>query len=567
MMTRLFNLAQRIAQPWREMPWVLLIIVFLAAQGMVSAVSTPLGYAPDEAAHLSYVRDSIQSPTLMPDYAAGQIMGFRSPNYLAHPPLYYSALGLVGKVFHLEPKRHYLVFRSLGVLFVGLGLVFMALGARALGIAQGPIALTLLACAAVPMFPYIAGSVSNDTMLYLGVALAFYGLALSLQATARHHTHYQWPLLIGLLITFLTKATGMAFLVFFFLIYATVSIRRIRPAPLLANAWRPALAFMLLVGTYYVATFLTYGSVFPRAGNLYDFPAPPDLMGFQGYAGEFFGSMWRRLPGIVSHLSVAPMPPVLAPAFYGMLMLPLVGWLIVRFSSPLLQPKPDAIRLFDAMGLAAVATMTIHLVLGYRTYTGNGVLSGFQPRYYAYFLPLMWFPFFVLCRAGWFRQTVTGLFALSAVVAFWGTVPYVQLRQQEALQSIEQGFVYNAPAGNQRQMAALNLRESTTGNLDDLSWQDGVLRARGWVFDNQTSQPVPRVWVLAQDQLLTTVKVQASRPDVVTALGQPGAEFAGFSFALRGLPVEWPLCQFQLIAEFRDGSFGRLPMPGCPVDN
>ena len=566
-MTRLFHLAQRIAQPWREMPWVLLVIVFLAAQGMVSAFTTPLGYAPDETPHLSYVRDSMASPTLMPDYAEGQIMGFRSPNYLSHPPLYYSALALVGKVFHLDAKRHYLVFRSLGVLFVSLGLVFMALGGRALRVSPTAIALTLLGCAAVPMFPYIAGSVSNDTLLYLGVALAFYGLALSLQATERHHTHYQWPLLIGLLITFLTKATGMAFLVFLALAYATVSIRRLRPVALLAHAWRPALVFTFLVGTYYIATYLTYGSLFPRAGSLYDIPAPPELMNFQGYATEFFGSMWRRLPGIVSHLSVAPMSPALAPAFYGMLMLPLVGWLVVRFSGPLLLPRPEAIRLFDAMGLAAVATITIHLVLGYRTYTGNGVLSGFQPRYYAYFLPLMWFPFFVLCRPGWFRQTVTTLFALSSVVAFWGTVPFVQLRQQEALQSIEQGFVYTAPTGTQRQMAALNLRASTTGNLDDLSWQDGTLRARGWVFDNQGSLPVPRVWVLAQDQLLTTVKVQASRPDVATALGQPGAEFAGFSFALRGLPPEWALCQFRLLAEYRDGSFGRLALPGCSVDN
>jgi hypothetical protein len=219
------------------------------------------------------------------------------------------------------------------------------------------------------------------------------------------------------------------------------------------------------------------------------------------------------------------------------------------------------------MGLAALATITIHLVLGYRTYTGNGVLSGFQPRYYAYFLPLMWFPFFVLCRAGWFRQTVTALFALSALVAFWGTAPFVLLRQQEAMQGIEQGFVYTAPVSTDRLQATLNLRGSTTGNLDDLSWQDGVLRARGWVFDNAASQAVPRVWVLAQDQLLTTVKVQASRPDVVAALGQPGAEFSGFAFALRGLPTDWPLCEFRVIAEFRDGSFGRLTLPGCPVDN
>jgi hypothetical protein len=560
-------LLQRLMQPWLEMPWVLLAIVFLTGQAMVSAMNTPLGYAPDEIPHLSYVRDAMQSPTLMPDYAEGKTIGFRQPNYLSHPPLYYSALGAVGKVFRLDPKGNYLVFRSLGVVFVALGLMAMALAARALKLRPGTIALLLLACSAVPMFPYLAGSVTNDTLLYLGVTLAIYGLVLSLQAREHHRTGYQWPLLAGLLITFLTKATGMAFLVFFFLAYAALSVRQLRPVALVRHAWLPSAVFLLLVGGYYVATYLTHGSLFPRAGNLYDVAPPAQLLNFQGYASEFFSSMWRRLPGIVSHLSVAPLPEVLAPAFYAMLMLPVVGWVVVRWSAPLLQDLPRAIQLFDALGLAAVATIAIHLVLGYRTYLGNGVLSGFQPRYYAYFLPLMWLPFFALCRAGWFRQLVTILFALSAVVTFWGTVPFVQLRQQEAKQNIEQGFVYTHPSSGQNESARLVLRDQVTGNIDELSWNAGILKGRGWVFDAQKADAVQRVWILAGDRYITAVKVQAARSDVALALGNPIAEFSGFGFSLRGLPADNALCGFHLLAEYRDGTFGRLPFAGCPVDN
>jgi hypothetical protein len=566
---RLTRALLRLTQPWREMPWVLLVIVFLAAQAMVSATNTPLGYAPDEIPHLSYVRDGMASPSLMPDYAHGTTIGFRQPNYLSHPPLYYSSLAAIGKLFHLDPKGNYLIFRALGVAYVSLGLMVMALVARQLGIGAGTTALVLLSCAAVPMFPYLAGSVTNDTLLYLGVALAVYGLVLSLKAREGLQAAYTWPLLLGLLITFLTKATGMAFLVFFFLIYAVLSVRQVRPVALMRHVWLPTIAFALIVGGYYIGTYLTHGSLFPRAGSLYNVAPPANLLNFQGYAGEFFSSMWRRLPGIVSHLSVAPLPQSLAPVFYGMLMLPLVGWVIVRWSPPLLEPKPRVIQLFDAFGLAGVATITIHLVLGYRTYLGNGVLSGFQPRYYAYFLPLMWLPFFALCRDGWFRQLVTALFALATVVSFWGTVPFVQLRQQEAKQSIEQGFVYQTPSpGAKIEHAQLVLREQVTGHLDELTWNGSVLKGRGWVFDTEKSDSVQRLWILSGGRFVTAVKVQAARPDVAIATGSPRAEFAGFAFALRGLPNEnTTLCGFSLLAEFRDGTFGQLPVNDCPVDN
>ena len=87
------------------------------------------------------------------------------------------------------------------------------------------------------------------------------------------------------------------------------------------------------------------------------------------------------------------------------------------------------------------------------------------------------------------------------------------------------------------------------------------------MFDTQKLEAVSRLWLLANDRYIATIKVQAKREDVALALGTPLAEFAGFAFALRNLPADWTLCQFSLLAEYRDGTFGRLPLPGCTGDN
>ena len=55
-----------------------------------------------------------------------------------------------------------------------------------------------------------------------------------------------------------------------------------------------------------------------------------NLLAFPDYAREFAQSMWRRLPVVMSHLSVAPIPAWLTPVFHAMVFLPLVGWLVVR---------------------------------------------------------------------------------------------------------------------------------------------------------------------------------------------------------------------------------------------
>jgi Predicted membrane protein (DUF2142) len=565
MLHRMTNSIRKGFQTWAGMPLALFMLVFVVLQGVVMASHTPLSYPPDEIPHLSYIHDSIRSPTVMPNYRDGKIMGFTQPNYLAHPPLYYSGLGAVGKVFALHPKADYLIYRLIGVGLVGLGLAFVVLTARELRLTQNTTALMLFACASVPMFSYIAGSVSNDTLLYTGMTLSFYGMA----RFANPVRHGPDPLsavllLTGLLIVFLTKATGVVFIILMLGGWGLRNLRRLQPTILLQNFWPHAVVFAVIVGGYYAYTWLHHGAFFPTPGRLYGATPPAEPLDLMGYTREFVGTMWRRLHGIMSHLSVTPIADRWQPVFYIMVCLPVVGWLVVRFSTPLLTANRMAVRYFDAVALATLGTVLVHLVFGYRAYLGNGVLSGLQPRYYMYLLPLLWFPFFVLCQPGWFKQAVTTVFAASALVVFWTSSPQVLLKQHLALQELPRNLAYADRTRLQNTPIRLPLRSTLEGNVETLTLTNGELRAKGWAFDTRLGDKVQRIWVMARDEFVSSVPVLIRREDVAAALGTPNALSTGFAFTARHLPTSLQTCDIRLLAEFRDGSVGPLKNDLCP---
>lgn len=552
-------------QTWASMPLALFMLVFVILQGVVMAGHSPLSYPPDEIPHLSYIHDSIRSPQALPNYRDGKIMGFTQPNYLAHPPLYYSGLGVIGKVFALHPKADYLIYRLIGVGLVGLGLAFVVLTARELRLTQNTTALLLFACASVPMFSYIAGSVSNDTLLYTGMSLSFYGMA-RFANPARHGPDPLTPalLLTGLLVVFLTKATGAVFIVLMLGAWGLLNLRRLQPIILLQNFWRHAAVFAVIVGGYYAYTWLQHGAFFPTPGRLYGSTPPAEPLDLVGYTREFVATMWRRLHGIMSHLSVTPIADRWQPAFYTMVCLPVVGWLVVRFSTPLLTANRMAVRYFDAVALATLGNVVVHVVFGYRAYLGNGVLSGLQPRYYMYLLPLLWFPFFVLCQPGWFKQLVTTVFAASALAVFWASAPQVLLKQHLALQELPRNLGYADRNGLQNTTIRLPLRSTVEGNVESLTLSNGELRAKGWAYDTRLGDKVQRVWVVARDEFVSSVPVLVQREDVAAALGTPNALGTGFVFTARHLPTSLQVCDIRLLAEFRDGSIGPLKNDLCP---
>ncbi|MDG5977174.1 hypothetical protein H010_18073 [Hydrogenophaga taeniospiralis CCUG 15921] len=541
----------------------LLLIAFLMLQAVVFARTTPLSYPPDEMSHLSYVWDSMQSAFLLPNYGSGTILGFGSPNYLSHPPLYYSLLGAAGKLFSLDPKLDYVTFRLFTVALYGLALLFSVLTADRLGVERSATYISLLACSAIPMVGYLAGSVNNDTLLYLGFAITFYGMARIANAPRQKLSRSLVFLVLGLLIVFLTKATGMAMLVFFGLVYAALNWRHLRSALATRSAWIACAVFLGATGAYYAATYLTHGALFPKAGNLYQVTAVENPVSLLAYAADFYHSMARRLPIIFSHLSVAPIPEELNAVFFAMLGLPLAGWIVVRFSPDIAAAKKPFVKLFDALAISIVLMLAIHIYLGYKAYTQTGVLSGFQPRYYLFLIPLVWFPFFSLCRPGWFKQLMTGVFALLTVVVFWSSVPFAQQKQYEALQDRGPTFEYTERTYEDFGPLRIARRNEVVGNIDGLTVEDGVLKARDWVFDTVHRARVQRLWVLAREDYITSIKPGAQRPDVAKALGIGAAASSGFAFAIQNLPKDLTPCDIRLLVEFHDETLGYLKSAQC----
>lgn len=541
----------------------LLLIAFLVLQAVVFARTTPLSYPPDEMSHLSYVWDSMHSAFLLPNYGNGTILGFGSPNYLSHPPLYYSLLGAAGKLFSLDPKLDYVTFRLFSVALYGLALFFSVLTADRLGVKRSATYISLLACSAIPMVGYLAGSVNNDTLLYLGFAITFYGMARIASDPHQNLSRSLVFLVLGLLIVFLTKATGMAMLVFFGLVYAALNWHHLRCALATRSAWIACAVFLGVTGAYYAVTYLTHGALFPKAGNLYQVTAVENPVSLLAYAADFYHSMARRLPIIFSHLSVAPIPEELNAVFFSMLGLPLAGWIVVRFSPDIAAAKKPFVKLFDALAISIVLMLAIHIYLGYKAYTQTGVLSGFQPRYYLFLIPLVWFPFFSLCRPGWFKQLVTGVFALLTVVVFWSSVPFAQQKQYEALQDRGPTFEYTERTYESFGPLRIARRNEVVGNIDELKVEDGLLKARGWVFDTVHHARVQRLWVLAREDYITSVKPGAQRPDVAKALGIGAAANSGFAFAIKNLPKDLQPCDIRLLVEFHDETLGYLKSAQC----
>ena len=200
-----------------------LLITFLGAmvllQALSMAVRVPLGAPPDEIAHISFIQNVIEAGNFLPDYAATTNIKGREFNALSHPPLFYSLNALLGRLFALSPLEDYIFFRCVNAGFVTVGFVLLMLGALRLKVDEIKLVALTMACLATPMFGYLAGSINNDNLVYLGVSLFFYGVMRSELLESRFDGISGLALASGLTIVALTKITGSAFLVFFCVFY------------------------------------------------------------------------------------------------------------------------------------------------------------------------------------------------------------------------------------------------------------------------------------------------------------------------------------------------------------
>jgi len=519
--------------------------------------NVPLGQPPDEWAHLSYVADITSGGPPIPDYANSPVLNSAQQNYLEHPPLYYTALGAIGKSLSWDPLKDYRHYRVISALMVAFGVYLWVLAAMQLGFsaiqAMGLTGATL----AIPMFPYLAGSINNDNLCYLGVALFFHGFLLLPSRTRRG----AYICALGLLTTLLTKATGALFLLAFLGIWSCLGLGSVRSLFGEKHVRIAAALVAIACMGYYLPTFAIYHSFFPVPGALYqEHAAPTHTTGFLEYLGEFVIRMFERLPVVLGAQGFRPVPKDLFPLFYLMLGIPLAAWLLFRPFSP---PNPRR-RMADAFLLALLVTVGAQLWVCWQGYLRTGLYAGLQPRYYGYALPGLFLFTFADGLDTRIKRMLLFIYLAIAIV-FIAIIPprasvehYVRQRQEVAAR-LRAPDLTTAP----RDTLETSTPPAGAGFVDQIHLAGHKAQLTGWAIDAISRQPTRALWVSIRQHLIGTAQPTSERPDVAAAIGSDGALRSGFVITVSNVPEDLSPCDITVRAEQSDGTLATLTYPAC----
>lgn len=547
---------------WRHLVLALAVALFTYGNAWTALSETPFGVAPDEWAHATYLHEIAAEGRLVPDYEGSRILPGRTHgNYLNHPPLYYSALGLTGRVMGWDAVRDHRGYRKLGALLVALGMLLWVLAGFSLGMPSIWLVAVAAATNAIPMFPFLAGSINNDNLAFLGVAIAMYGLV-QLRTWPRAAFYVA---ALGVLIAFLTKATASLFLFLLFAFWAAWQWRD-DPGPLRSRHLVAAAAGVTLVaGAYYLHAMLVHGSLFPYAAPLYAHNPPAEPPSLGAFAVTFARTMVARLPTIMSHASLSPLSGSLRWAFWIMLAAPLLAGLA---SLPRSRHEAEG-RLVKAFLLALAITVFAHLVVVWRGYLASGLLAGMQPRYYNYALPALFIFCFLPLRNSRVGKALFAAFALSASLLL-AVTPSLSMRAQLHQKAASAGPSSAAPdairypAGLDAPVSArIGVSGGHGGHVDRLVVSGGKASIRGWAIDRSDRSPARGILVVVGDRIVGSVGTGRPRPDVGKALGTERASRAGFDFTIDDLPATITACDIRLAAEQNDGSLAGLTHTAC----
>ena len=368
--------------------------VAIGAQGFYYATHVPYGIPPDEVAHVSYVVHLQETGRLLPDYERRYLYltdGTKTDrlNHLSHPPFYYHLLRpfIPRDPAAIMPCVTRLRLLNLLIALLGVGL-FFAVGARRKGL---PLAFHLYyaaAMTAVPMLPYLAGSVNNDNLVLLGGGLAVWG-AMLLVAESPPAPRGLLYLGAGLTLSMLTKATaGLHVLLFSGLILGYRLWKDRGPAVLRTWHLVATAAVLLIPLVYYATVYREHGTFAPDYGTLGYQPAdPPVIYGFVRYVGHFVYMLAASWTGIFSHRNVLKYSwfetwPLLIPVALAGL------GLFWRERQGAVEESDE--RFFAILRMAVVAGllfMAVHFVWVYAEHQIRGYPGGIQARYYFALMP------------------------------------------------------------------------------------------------------------------------------------------------------------------------------------
>ncbi len=362
-------------------------LLLVGIQGWKSMETVPYGVPPDEKAHVSYLIHLDETGRVFPDYRSRYLYSERGAkldhrNDLAHPPFYYHLL----KPFVPHGPRlivsrfHDLRLVNLALSLCGLALFFWV-GCRE----PLPLAFHVYyaaALSAVPMIPYLAGSVNNDNLVLLAGGLAVLGAILFLQPKARPAGLVL--LGAGLCLAMLVKATAGLQVLFLAGLVLALRVRRDRSLTAFRGFQLPVFAGLCLVPlAYYLRAYALYRTFLPQFGDVwYEVPKNLVVLSFFPYLRRFFRVLYLSWTGVLSHESVFHESFITA--------LPLVLPLVLAVWAFFLREKKEEGPFFTVHRLALVGLalmMVFHFTRVYRYHLVSGYTGGMQARYYFPLIP------------------------------------------------------------------------------------------------------------------------------------------------------------------------------------
>lgn len=309
----------------------------------------PLSGPPDELAHASYIADAENSNSLIPNYKSGKIIGSEQLNFLSHPPLYYSIQAIFGKVFGISAEYDYKEFRVLSLIMVSIGFLFLLKAAKSLGLSDGFLLIITLGAMSVPNFIYIASSINNDNLVFLGVALMFFSMVKFYSTTASTRSWAIAGLYVSLLIIALGKVNAALFAIVFLISWLFLSRGKFFFEFFNNKLWIGLMLLSFILFGYFVYTYFLYGTFFPAPKYVYELKSPDNPISFLTYIKQFFVLFVTRFSGAYGHTSYLVYPGIFVYGLYFILFSPMLVYASVRFFVESVFVGNPVYRLFDAV--------------------------------------------------------------------------------------------------------------------------------------------------------------------------------------------------------------------------
>lgn len=366
-----------------------------------------IGATPDETAHISYVAYLMENKTIIPDFAnmhmynidSGILTIQNSTNYLGHPPLYYWILTIPQLLFGGSDIHVNLLRLTSAAMAVVSVCICFYLGYTRLSKRLPYIHLLFaMGVISVPFVTYGFAGVNNDTMSFLGVALAFWGV---LRFEEKNRGVLTYLLLAsGMFFVVLSKITaglvlGVAYLIY--IIYTCICEKSLKC--IINTACAVVIPFILIIVAYFGTIYYRYGGLQPSLEHLNpteyvmsNFYVPINnraIYSVRDYIQHYWDLFLSSWSEISSHISISK-----SSKWFG---LDRIIYLILMISPVFLIKIKDHIKA-SKFCISIFIGMLLAIIMQFynafqRFYYVSGYPGGFQSRYYLCWIPILAFSF------------------------------------------------------------------------------------------------------------------------------------------------------------------------------